>query len=132
LSVAENEKPEPGPTAPQASEPELDAPEPEGGAATSWAAIFGGGTGLLLGVLLGLSASALIHAVEPGSRWVEIAWQVAGPVLGILGLLVGSALFQRWFKGQMLLPAMLFSLALAAAVYLGLGPLGIPWAPRAP
>lgn len=121
---------EPRESDPRVEQPPEESPEAPGdGEATSWAAIFGGGTGLLLGVLVGLAVSAAIHALEPGSRWVEIAWQVVGPLLGILGLLTGSVVFQRWFRGQLFLPAMLFSLALAATVLLAFGPLSGPWRP---
>ncbi|HOX45253.1 MAG TPA: hypothetical protein PK668_16780 [Myxococcota bacterium] len=96
---------------------------------TSWAAICGGGAGLCVGVSLGLAAAAGVHALAPGSVWVQVSWQVAGPLLAILGLLVGSLAFQRWFRGQVFLPAMLFSLCLAAGLALAFGPLGVPWSP---
>jgi len=76
-----------------------------------------------------LGAAAAVHALAPGSTWVQVAWQVAGPLLAILGLFLGSLAFHRWFRDQVLLPAMLFSLCLAAGLYLAFGPFGVPWAP---
>jgi hypothetical protein len=106
-------------------EPPPDGPpEPE---RLSYAAYFGAATGLVAGICLAMVGADLLHRLQPGSRWAEVFWEVASPILALLGALGLGFGFHRWLRGRVLLPAGLFIGALALGAWLALGPVGFAW-----
>lgn len=105
-------------------EPPSEPPEPE---RLSYAAYFGAAAGLVTGICLAMVGAALLHRLQPGSRWAEVFWEVASPILALLGALGLGFGFHRWLRGQVLLPALLFIGALVLGAWLALGPVGFAW-----
>ena len=93
----------------------------------SWAAYFGAATGLLAGLVISMIGSAVLFHVWPGSGWANVFWQVASPLLTILGVIVGGFGFHRWLRGEILLPVLVFFAVLVTGVWLASGPVGFPW-----
>lgn len=93
----------------------------------SWAAYFGAATGLEAGMLVAMLVASGVHYLDAGGEWAEIVWQVASPLLALLGVIGLGLAFHRWLRGQILLPAMFFFTLLALGAWLILGPLGFPW-----
>jgi len=103
--------------------PQVDAPAER----LSFAAYFGAATGLGAGMLVAMLAAAGVYYFDPEGEWAEIVWQVASPLLALLGVIGLGFAFHRWLRGQILLPAMFFLTILALGAWLALGPLGFPW-----
>ena len=112
------------PREPEQIEPPASDEQPE---RLSWAAYFGAAAGLAAGMLVAMLGAAGIHHLDPDSGWAEIAWQIASPLLALLGVIGLGFAFHRWLRGQILLPAMFFFTLLALGAWLAMGPLGFPW-----
>lgn len=119
---------EPGSAPPEPPSPSEEAGDGDPGPQRlSWAAYFGAATGLGAGMLLAMAVAAGVYYLGPGDEWAEIVWQVASPLLALLGVIGVGFAFHRWLRGQILLPAMFFFTVLALGAWLVLGPLGFPW-----
>ena len=116
----------------EGSEDPEDPPEPSGGQPgeperISWAAYFGGAAGLVVGVVLGMFLATTVWAWSADRRATDIFWGVLGPLLGFLGVIAGSVLFHRLFRGQFWLPTALFLSILAAGLYCAFVVFEFPW-----
>ncbi|MBN2495466.1 MAG: hypothetical protein JXR96_12800 [Deltaproteobacteria bacterium] len=121
-------------TDPQPDPPAVEAdsePGPEPGAEPesrlSWAAYFGAATGLCVGVIVAMASAACAHYLAPGHRAAEVIWEVASPLLALLGCVGCGFGFQRIFGPRLVLPVLIFVLVAALGAYLAFGPLGFPW-----
>jgi hypothetical protein len=108
-------------------QPEEEEPTPPETERLSWSAYFGGAAGLVAGVVMALFLSASLHWWLERKRATEIFWGVVGPLLAFLGVMAGSFLFHRLFRGQVWLPAILFLTVLAAGVFYVFEVVGFPW-----
>jgi hypothetical protein len=112
----------------QEEEPRPSGELPDQPERISGAAYFGGAAGLVVGVVLGMFLATTVWAWSQDRRTTEIFWGVVGPLLGFLGVVAGSVLFHRLFRGQFWLPAALFLSILAAGLYCAFVVFGFPWA----
>ena len=93
----------------------------------SWAATLGAISGLVFGVVLAMLISAALHHWNPDSELADVFWEIASPLLGIAGVIVGALSFHRYLQKQMIL-ALVVTLALTAlGLFLAFGAVGFPW-----
>ena len=105
------------------SEP-IDEPEVE---RLSWAAYLGAASGLVVGVILTECVAATLFWWYPDTILAEVCWEVGSPLMAILGAIMGSFGFHRWFRGQIWAPVAVFLMVLFAGMVLALMVVGFPW-----
>jgi hypothetical protein len=93
----------------------------------SWAATLGAISGLVVGVVMAMLVSAGLHRWNPDSELAQVFWEIASPLLGIVGVILGALCFHRYLRRQLII-ALVITLALTAlGLYLAFGPVGFPW-----
>ncbi len=95
-----------------------------------WAAYFGVITGLVLGILTAALTAELLLALWPERDYAKVFWQVASPLLALLGLVFGGFGFHQAFRGQKVLPGMIFVVVLAVSMMLLFRPAAFGWIHR--
>ena len=108
---------------PQSGEQEIL--EPEQG--LSWAASFGALAGLVAGVVVAMLIAAGLHRWDPESEMAEVFWQIASPLLGLAGVVVGALVFQRYLKKSFAVALLLATAMVFLGLFLAFGPVGFPW-----
>ena len=87
----------------------------------------GGLSGLILGVVVVMLAAAGLYYWMPGSRVAEVFWEIAAPLLGILGVVVGSALAHRLLRDRLWLTLSFFLFVLTVGLILAFWLVGFPF-----
>ena len=111
---------------PQGHEEQV-AEEETGG--LSWPLCLGAVAGLVVGVVLALLGAAALQAWMPGDRTAEVFWQIAGPLLGIAGVVVGAFAYQRYLQDRIAVAAFLTLAIVALGLFLALELVGFPFHP---
>ena len=93
----------------------------------SWAASFGALAGLVAGVVVTMLIAAGLHRWDPESEMAEVFWQIASPLLGIAGVVVGALAFNRYLKKQFAVALLLATAMVFLGLFLAFGPVGFPW-----
>lgn len=93
----------------------------------SWETCIGAAAGLAVGVTLAVLLSACVHAGGPGREAADVVWEIAAPLLGILGVIAGSFAFRRWFHQRVWLAVAIGLAVVALGLYLVLFVMGFPW-----
>lgn len=93
----------------------------------SWAASLGAVSGLVSGVVLAMLVAAGLHHFNPESEAAKVFWEIASPLLGVAGVLVGALSFQRYLKKRFFLALILTAVLVLAGLFLAFGPVGFPW-----
>jgi hypothetical protein len=93
----------------------------------SWAVALGAVSGLVTGVVLAMLVAAGLHRWDPESRMAEVFWEIASPLLGIAGVVVGALSFQRFLHGRPALALILTAALVVLGLCLAFGPVGFPW-----
>ena len=104
--------------------------EPEPGGVVeglSWVTCIGAATGLVVGVVTVMLISASLHWWMPESQSAEVFWEIAAPLLGVVGVIVGSVFFRRYLDHRIWLAVILFVCLLALGLYLAIDLVGFPW-----
>ena len=90
----------------------------ESGQVFSLAVYLGGLSGLVLGVVLACLAAAGLYYWMPGNRTAEVFWEIGAPLLGISGVIAGSALAHRLLRDRLWLTLAIFGLVLTVGLVL--------------
>ncbi len=93
----------------------------------SWAASLGALSGLVAGVVAAMLIAAGLHEWYPESGMAEVFWEIAAPLLGIAGVVVGALAFHRYLKDRFAIALVLSTAVVALGLYLAFGPVGFPW-----
>jgi Co/Zn/Cd efflux system component len=93
----------------------------------SWAASFGALAGLVAGVVVVMLIAAGLHRWDPESETAEVFWEIAAPLLGIAGVVVGALVFNRYLKGRFIVALLLATTLVFLGLFLAFGPVGFPW-----
>ena len=93
----------------------------------SWAASLGALAGLVTGVVVAMLIAAGLHRWNPESEAAEVFWEIASPLLGIAGVVVGALAFNRYLKKRLAVALALASALVFLGLYLAFGPVGFPW-----
>ena len=82
---------------------------------------------MLLGAIVAMLAAAGLWYWMPESRAAEVLWEIAAPLLAILGMIVGSALAHRLLRDRLWLMLALFGLVLTSGLILAFWLVGFPF-----
>ena len=93
----------------------------------SWAASFGALAGLVAGVVVAMLIAAGLHHWDPESEMAEVFWEIASPLLGITGVVVGALVFNRYLKKRFVVALVLATALVFMGLVLAFGPVGVPW-----
>jgi cytochrome bd-type quinol oxidase subunit 2 len=93
----------------------------------SWAASLGALSGLVTGVVAAMLIAAGLHAFNPESEMAEVFWEIAAPLLGIAGVVVGALAFQRYLKNHFAVALVLATAMVLLGLFLAFGPVGFEW-----
>jgi F0F1-type ATP synthase membrane subunit c/vacuolar-type H+-ATPase subunit K len=93
----------------------------------SWAASLGALAGLVTGVVAAMLIAAGLHSWDPESETAEVFWEIASPLLGIAGVVVGALAFHRYFRKRFLVALVLATAVVFLGLFLAFGPVGFPW-----
>lgn len=93
----------------------------------SWAASLGALAGLVAGVVAAMLIAAGLHRWDPESEMAEVFWEIASPLLGIAGVVVGALAFNRYLKKRFAVALVLASALVFLGLFLAFGPVGFPW-----
>jgi hypothetical protein len=99
----------------------------EAGQGLSLAACLGGITGLILGVIVAMLASAGLYHWMPESQAAEICWEISAPLLGVLGVIAGSAAAHHLLRKRVWLALAGFIGVLAVGLILAFWLVGFPF-----
>lgn len=93
----------------------------------SWAASLGALAGLVTGVVVAMLIAAGLHNWDPESEMAEVFWEIASPLLGIAGVVVGALAFHRYLKKRFAVALVLAATIVFLGLFLAFGPVGFPW-----
>lgn len=93
----------------------------------SWAASLGALAGLVVGVVVAMLIAAGLHRWDPESEMAEVFWEIASPLLGIAGVVVGALAFNRYLRKRFAVALILATALVFLGLFLAFGPVGFPW-----
>jgi hypothetical protein len=106
-------------------EPERETEEQVEG--LSWAASLGALAGLVTGVVAAMLIAAGLHNWDPESETAAVFWEIASPLLGIAGVVVGALAFHKYLRKRFLVALVLATAVVFFGLFLAFGPVGFPW-----
>jgi hypothetical protein len=93
----------------------------------SWLAGLGAVAGLVSGIIIAILAAAAAFELFPQSQAAEVIWEIAAPLLSILGLIGGSFGFRIYLKDHLGLAVFLVLALMLIGFILAFQTVGFPW-----